>query len=185
MLSKTNRNIKSISDRNKEQLNNHLVRSNRIDALYEDVIVLEVLERDIKSKFIENYTCKNSLEFVCAYSRLHNHYYAHKIESINEDVLRSTYGSNQNIIGREFKLEVKSFSKDDIRNGKIVFKQSASESKEKMINANTDIVFSLGNMNFVSGSLIDRSEWKFIEPKSNLGYIWNNIIPVEKVKSDI
>lgn len=183
MLSKTNRNIRSISDRNKEQLNNHLVRSVRTDLLYEDVIVLEVLELNSKSKFIENYICKSSLEFVCAYSHLHDHYYAHKIESINEDMLRANYGSNQNIVGREFKLEVKSFSKEHIRDGKIIFKQSANESKEKMINANTDIFFSLGNLNLIGGNLIDRNEWKFVEPKSNLGYIWSNILPIEKVKN--
>ncbi len=179
MITKNNKHSRSISEKNKDIINNK-IKDVKPSLVYQDVLVLEVLERNDKSKFIQNYVCKNSLEFVCAYSKLHGKYFAHKIDYWNDSFLRTNFGSNKNITGREFRLESKNFSETEIKKGKILLNPTVSENESKQKNSNTDVFFSLGNFNLTGGLFSDRSEWKFIDPTAEIGYIINDYIPLKK-----
>ncbi len=102
---------------------------------------------------------------------------------MTEDQFRSNFGSNGNVIGREFKLEVKSYSNKDIKDGLLVLIPTEAEQKERERNIDSDISFSLGNLNQISGAFMDRIEWKYLEPKEKIGYIWSNIIPKKDVNN--
>jgi len=179
MLIKNNKFTRSMTEKNKDALAN-TASEIRKQLLYEDVIVLEVLEENDKSKYLNNFTCKKGIYFVCAYAHLHGKYFAHELKNVTEDYLRANLGSNSNIIGREFKLEVKSYAEKDIKEGKLHLMPTDEEKKNKSKNKDSDVFFSLGNLNLIGGSILDRFEWKFIEPKENIGYIWSKIIPKNK-----
>ncbi len=183
MLNKNNKNIKSIVEKNKQAVNNSVESLRENGNIYEDILVLEVLEPDTRSKYIKNYICKSGIQLVCAYAHLHGHYFAHNLTNMTTDQFRSTFGSNGNVIGREFKLQVKSFIKQDIEKGVLVLNPTDKEMNEKEKNIDSDISFSLGNLNQIAGAMIDRFEWKYVEPKKKIGYIWSQVIPKKDVSN--
>jgi hypothetical protein len=183
MLNKNNKNLKSVVEKNKQNISNRIESSKQKQKLYEDVLVLEILEPGVKSKYILNHVCNSGIQLVCAYAHLHNHYFPHTLTNMTVDQFRSVFGSNGNIVGREFKLEINSFSKKDIERGKIMLIPTDKELDEKEKNIDSDISFSLGNLNQIAGAMIDRFEWKYIEPKKKIGYIWSQIIPTKDINN--
>lgn len=185
MLNKNNKHGKSIVEKNKQSLNNAVESLKEKEVLYEDILVLEVLENDTESKYIKNYICRSGIQLVCAYAHLHGFYFAHTLNKVSEDQFRSTFGSNGNVIGREFKLEVKAFTKEAIQKGILILNPTIKELQEKEKNIDSDISFSLGNLNQITGAMIDRLEWKYVEPKKKIGYIWSQVIPTKDPSKNV
>ncbi|CAB4160353.1 hypothetical protein UFOVP724_159 [uncultured Caudovirales phage] len=168
------KNTKSVADRNKEFLSRQIYANNKVEPFLVDVLVLEVLEKGDASEWIPNYKCEKGIEFVLAFSVLHKFYHPYVLETQSIDFLRSTYGSNGNILGREFQILVKGKSEEDLSKGKLVL-ASPKDNQNNKKDMQLEIPFSFGSLKQIFGSIEDRLAWQMQETSDDIGYVWQQI----------
>lgn len=168
------KNIKSLTDRNKELLSRHVYANPKTEPFLVDVLVLEVLEKGDQSEWIPNYKCEKGIEFILAFSVLHKFYHPYVLETQSIDFLRSTYGSNGNIVGREFQLLVKGKNEESLSKGKLVL-ASPKDNQNNKKDMHLEIPFSFGSLKEIFGSIEDRLAWQFQETSDDIGYVWQQI----------
>lgn len=168
------RSTKSLNERNKEFLSRQVFDLKKPEPFLVDVLVLEVLEKNDQSEWVADYKCEQGIEFVLAFSVLHKFYHVYKLKKESIDFLRSNYGSNGNIIGREFQFLVSGKDEASLMKGELVFasERSIQQGKKDM---HLEIPFSFGSFKEIIGSIEDRLAWQVQETSDEIGEVWQQI----------
>ncbi len=165
--------LRNLTEKNKQSLHSEVFNKPK-DSYLIDVLVLEVLEKNIKSEWIKDYVCKNGIELVVAFSVLHGFFYAFPLANESVDFIRANFGSNGNIIGREIQLEVKGNNEESLIKGKLVF-NNTNANKQSKNDLHLDLPFSFGSFQSIFGSIEDSLFWKVKETEQDVGYVWQQI----------
>lgn len=165
--------IKNLTEKNKDSLSSQVFKK-PIEPYLIDVLVLEVLEKNSTSEWIPNYICKNGIELVVAFSVLHGFFFAYPLATESIDFLRSNFGSNGNIIGREMQMLVKGNDEESLITGKLIF-NNTNANKQNKKDLHLDLPFSFGSLQSIFGSIEDSLFWKVKETENDIGYVWQQI----------
>lgn len=119
---------------------------------------------------------KGGIYFVCAVEKNSN-ILAVKLNGLSYSDLRSNYGSNSNIIGREVILITKSFSDTDLENSTISFLDEAYGNIDYQDDSISSIPVSMGAIAGLSYRMEDRMFYNK-NLQVNPGQIWGEIRPL-------
>lgn len=119
---------------------------------------------------------RGGIYFVCAVEKNSN-ILAVRLNGLSYSDLRSNYGSNSNIIGREVVLITKSFSDTDLENSTISFLDEAYGNIDYQDDSISSIPVSMGAIAGLSYRMEDRMFYNK-NLQTNPGEIWGEIRPL-------
>ena len=167
---------RSVFHRNYNQHKNFVANYTNEVRLISKALVLDVIGHESKSSspYIEGeYT--DGIYFVCALEKNVN-ILPIKLRGLSYSELRSNYGSDSNIIGREVMLFTKSFSDFDLRNSEISFLDEAYGRVRYQDDSVSSIPVSMGAVAGLSYRMQDRMFYnKNLQTSS--GEVWGEVRP--------
>lgn len=119
---------------------------------------------------------RGGIYFVCAIEKNSN-ILAVRLNGLSYSDLRSNYGSNSNIIGREVVLITKSFSDTDLENSTISFLDEAYGNIDYQDDSISSIPVSMGAIAGLSYRMEDRMFYNK-NLQTNPGEVWGEIRPL-------
>lgn len=169
--------IRSVFQKNYQEHKNFLANYSNEIRVISKALILEVVGHEGKrnSSYVEGEFLEG-IYFVCAINKNPN-ILAVKLKGLSYSELRTNYGSDSNIIGREVILVAKSYSDIDLRNSDISFFDEAYGSISYQDDSVSSIPVSMGAVAGLSYRMEDRMFYN-----KNLqvspGEIWGEIRPL-------
>ena len=168
--------IRSVFQKNYQEHKNFLANYSNEVRVFTKALILEIVGHEGRrnSSYIEG-EYSDGIYIVCAINRNEN-ILPIKLKGISYSELRTNYGSDSNLIGREVILITKSYSDMDLRNSEISFLDEAYGSISYQDDSVSSIPVSMGAVAGLSYRMEDRMFYN-----KNLqvspGEVWGEVRP--------